>query len=181
MQSRLCIVCSWYHLHKDSVCGGGGRVGFLDLPPPPPPYYKLISQVIQQRQFCIGLLVPSLLTLMKLSSQIHSPWMGDIVHSDRLLSYRHASKCSLTGLYDNPMPEPTLSPQSGTMNLAPGIPIAPNHQCLSGLSLRVYDNVNLFWQNDEFAKLNTHYRRRFYFLSPRYNTWLKKPSAASPA
>ncbi len=29
-----------------------------------------------------------------------------------------ASLCSLLGRYDNPMPESTLSPQSGTMNLA---------------------------------------------------------------
>ncbi len=47
--------------------------------------------------------------------------MGDIVDSDIWLSYRPASLCSLAvfaDLYDNPMPESTLSPQSWTMNLA---------------------------------------------------------------
>jgi hypothetical protein len=36
------------------------------------------------------------------------------------LSYRPASVCSLAGRYDNPMPESTISPQSGTKNLATG-------------------------------------------------------------
>jgi hypothetical protein len=47
--------------------------------------------------------------------------MGDIVDSDKGLSYRPASLCSQAGLYDNSMPESTLSPQSGTMNLATGV------------------------------------------------------------
>jgi hypothetical protein len=34
------------------------------------------------------------------------------------LSYRPASLCSLVGMYDNPMTELTISPQSGTKNLA---------------------------------------------------------------
>jgi hypothetical protein len=42
-------------------------------------------------------------------SKIHSPWLGDIVDS---------SLCSLAGRYDNPMPELTWSPQSGSMNMA---------------------------------------------------------------
>ncbi len=42
-------------------------------------------------------------------SQIHSPWLGDIVDS---------SLCSLAGRYDNTMPELTWSPQSGSMNMA---------------------------------------------------------------
>ncbi len=50
-------------------------------------------------------------------SQIPSPWIGDIVNSGKGLSYRPASLGSLVGWYDNPMPESTLSPQSGTMNL----------------------------------------------------------------
>ncbi len=44
--------------------------------------------------------------------------MGDIVDSGIGLSNRPASLCNLAGRYDNPMPESTLSSQSGTMNLA---------------------------------------------------------------
>ncbi len=36
---------------------------------------------------------------------------GDIVDSGIELSYRPASQCSLSGRYDNPMPESSLSPQ----------------------------------------------------------------------
>jgi hypothetical protein len=47
--------------------------------------------------------------------------MVDIVESDIGLSYQPASLCSMGGRYDNPpMPESTLSPPSGTMNLATG-------------------------------------------------------------
>ncbi len=49
------------------------------------------------------------------SSQINCPWMGAAVDSGIGLTYRPAS---LAGRYYNPMPESTLSPQSGTMNLA---------------------------------------------------------------
>ncbi len=41
--------------------------------------------------------------------------MGAIVDSG---IYRYDSLCSLADRYDNPMPESTLSLQSGTMNLA---------------------------------------------------------------
>jgi hypothetical protein len=51
-------------------------------------------------------------------SQIHSPLIGDKVDSGIGLSYRPVSLCSLSGRYDNTMPESTLSPQSKTMNLA---------------------------------------------------------------
>jgi hypothetical protein len=46
------------------------------------------------------------------------PELGDIVYSGKWLSYLPASPCSLAGRYDNFMSESTLSPQSGTMNLA---------------------------------------------------------------
>jgi hypothetical protein len=48
------------------------------------------------------------------------PERGDIVDFGIGLSYRPASLCSLAGRYDNPMLESTLSPQSGTVNLASG-------------------------------------------------------------
>ncbi len=47
------------------------------------------------------------------SSQIHSPWMGDIVDSGIGLSYRPTSLRSLAGRYNNPLPESTLSPSQG--------------------------------------------------------------------
>ncbi len=54
-------------------------------------------------------------------SQIHRPWMGDIVgFGRRLLLYRPAMLHSLACRYDTPMPESTLSPLSGTVNLATG-------------------------------------------------------------
>jgi hypothetical protein len=37
----------------------------------------------------------------EISSQIHSPWLGDKVNFGLGLSYRPASLCSLTGRYDN--------------------------------------------------------------------------------
>ncbi len=47
------------------------------------------------------------------SSQILSPWLGDIADSVIGLSYRSASLCSLVvNRYDNHMPELTLSPPS---------------------------------------------------------------------
>jgi hypothetical protein len=45
---------------------------------------------------------------------------GDIVNSGIGLSYQPACLCSLAGRYDNPMSETTISPQSGTTNLATG-------------------------------------------------------------
>jgi hypothetical protein len=42
---------------------------------------------------------------------------GDIVDSGIGLSYRPAGISSLAGRYDNPMPESTISPQSGTKNI----------------------------------------------------------------
>ncbi len=53
--------------------------------------------------------------------QIHSPWLGDIYDSGIGLSYRLARLCTLASRYDNLLPESTLSPQSGTMNLATDI------------------------------------------------------------
>ncbi len=53
------------------------------------------------------------------SSQIHSPWIWDIVDSGLGLSFRPVSLDSLGGRYENPMQESTLSPQSGTMNKVP--------------------------------------------------------------
>ncbi len=48
------------------------------------------------------------------------PWLEDKVNSGIELSYRPASHSSLTGRYDNPVPELTLSPQSVSMNSATG-------------------------------------------------------------
>jgi len=64
---------------------------------------------------------PSKISLYR--SQIHSPWLGDMVDSgDPGIGcgrpYKPVSLCSQAGRYDNPMPELTLSPQSGTMNLS---------------------------------------------------------------
>jgi hypothetical protein len=42
----------------------------------------------------------------------------DIVDSGTGLSDLPASLCSLADRYDNPMPESTVSPQSGTKNFA---------------------------------------------------------------
>jgi hypothetical protein len=42
--------------------------------------------------------------------------MGDKVNSG--MSYRPTIPCSMAGQYDNPMPELTLSPRSGSMNSA---------------------------------------------------------------
>ncbi len=48
------------------------------------------------------------------------PDCGDIVPPTGMgLSYRPARLHRLAGRYDNPMPESTISPQSGTKNLAP--------------------------------------------------------------
>ncbi len=51
-------------------------------------------------------------------TEIHSPWMGDIV--DSCIGCRTGLPTSVAyrGRYVNPMQESTLSPQSGTMNLA---------------------------------------------------------------
>jgi hypothetical protein len=56
-----------------------------------------------------------------------NPWLGDKVDSGIEFSYparQPMLPCSLAGRYDNPMPELTLSPQSGSMNSATGsVPI----------------------------------------------------------
>ncbi len=53
--------------------------------------------------------------------QIFSPWMGEYSRLGRhrvvLVACKH-TVCSLAGRYDNPMPESTISPPSGTKNLA---------------------------------------------------------------
>ncbi len=51
--------------------------------------------------------------------QIRSPWRGGegVVDSGIAFLYRPASLCRLLDRYNNPMPESTLSPKSGTMNL----------------------------------------------------------------
>ncbi len=48
------------------------------------------------------------------------PDWGDIVDCEIRMSYRPASLCSLAVPYDDPRPEWTLSPRSGTKNLATG-------------------------------------------------------------
>ncbi len=52
------------------------------------------------------------------SSQIHCPWLGDRIDSG--IGCRSAAPilCSQASRKDNPMPESTLSSQSGTMSLA---------------------------------------------------------------
>jgi hypothetical protein len=45
------------------------------------------------------------------------PDWGDIINSGIGLSYRPARLHGLAGQYDNPMPESTISPPSGTKNL----------------------------------------------------------------
>ncbi len=47
------------------------------------------------------------------SSQILSPWLGDIVDSGIGLSYRPAIVHRLVGRYDNPKPESTIFPSQG--------------------------------------------------------------------
>ncbi len=47
--------------------------------------------------------------------------MADEVDYDIGLSYRPVRLHNLAGRYDNPMPSSTLSPQIGTINLAPGL------------------------------------------------------------
>ncbi len=52
-------------------------------------------------------------------SQIHSHWLGGIKLTSGIgLSYRPATLHRLSGRYDNPRPESTIAPRSGTMNLA---------------------------------------------------------------
>jgi hypothetical protein len=51
--------------------------------------------------------------LSVLSSEIHSPYLGDKVNSGIGSSYRAASLCSLTCRYDNTMPKSTLYPRLG--------------------------------------------------------------------
>ncbi len=54
-------------------------------------------------------------------SQILSPWWGDIVDSGKGLLHRPPGYTHrLVSRYDNPMPESTISPPSGTKNLASG-------------------------------------------------------------
>jgi hypothetical protein len=47
-------------------------------------------------------------------------WYRGEEGNNQCLGYTIYSLCSLAGRYDNPMPESTLSPQSGTMNLTTG-------------------------------------------------------------
>jgi hypothetical protein len=54
------------------------------------------------------------------SGRFIDPRLGDKVNSCIELSYRPAGPCSLAGRFDNPAPELTLSPQSGSMNSATG-------------------------------------------------------------
>jgi hypothetical protein len=47
---------------------------------------------------------PAYINTLSSCGQIHRPLVGDIVDSGTVLTYRLASLCSLTDLYDNPMP-----------------------------------------------------------------------------
>ncbi len=66
------------------------------------------------------------------------PWLGDKVNSGIGLSYWPASSCSLTGRYDNLMPELTLSPQSGSMNSATGCAMKQLTIQLDSLAFKAY-------------------------------------------
>ncbi len=81
-------------------------------------------------------------------SQILCHWLGDIVDSAIRFSYRPASN-SLVRRWDNPTPESTLSPPSGTMNLATGRGIGwSDYKCFTFfLSLQIYQVTVLFFYN----------------------------------
>ncbi len=111
--ARICACVSGYlALHDPS-------------PPPPPqhdPWPERREDEYESDPARICVVNASAWVHYAISSQVHSPWVGDIVDS---LSYRPTTLCSLADQYDNPVPESALSPQSGTMNLAtdfPGIP-----------------------------------------------------------
>jgi hypothetical protein len=72
--------------------------------------------------------------LFQALNKILIPAWVDIVDPGIGLSYRPASLCRLADRYDSPM---TLSPQSGTMHLAPDVFLhRPNYsECLSYLGL----------------------------------------------
>ncbi len=84
--------------------------------------FELFSQKVANLPTLFYSMLPNGTLRQKSScSQIHSPRLGDKVESGIGLSYLPANQCSLAGRCDNPMPELTLSPQTGTMNLAAGI------------------------------------------------------------
>jgi hypothetical protein len=68
--------------------------------------------------------------------------MGNIFDFGIGLPYRPASLFSLAGRSDNPIPELTLSPQSGTMNLATVLyeyeTVASVGICLKGIIIHAY-------------------------------------------
>jgi hypothetical protein len=86
----------------------------------------LILNQILFEVFSSGCETRKSILVSKRSGQILSPWLVD---SGIWMLYRPASLCRLEGRYDNPLPESTISPQSGTKNLATGIKIAGRVQC----------------------------------------------------
>ncbi len=70
-------------------------------------------------------------------------WLGDKVNSGIGLSYWPASPCSLAGGYDNPMPELTLSPQSGSMSSATEITLRKEYK--DDISFKPFDFVCSVW------------------------------------
>ncbi len=78
---------------------------------------RTVDPLLPDFQFCCHQLTRLHVHIIHNCSQVHSPWLEGIVDSGIGLSYRPASLCSLADRYDNPLPELTLSPHSGTMNL----------------------------------------------------------------
>ncbi len=94
---------------------------------------------------------PSKISLYR--SQIHSPWLGDMVDSGIGLSYRPVSLCSQAGRYDHPRPELTSSSQSGTMHLSYW---TLYHSWVLHKFSNIYSTVeklscNLYWNRKQFA------------------------------
>jgi hypothetical protein len=66
-------------------------------------------------------------------SKFLGPYWGDIVDSGIGYSYRPARLHRLAGRYDHPKPESTISPQSGTKNLASGFYVINAHLLLGSI------------------------------------------------
>jgi hypothetical protein len=107
--------------HPFSVIGTRGKPGVHSrshASPPPPPSYRFLDEFGHIRFY-----IPRGIIYWGSSSgsrgQIHSLCLRGYSHSGTGLPYRPYSLCSLAGRYDKTLcPELTLSPQSGSMNLA---------------------------------------------------------------
>ncbi len=111
-------------------------------------------------------------------SQIHSLWMGHIVDSEIGLSYQPASLCSLAGRYDNPMPKSTLSPQSGTMNLATLLSLVASLESQRSLVLRGdKTQIRQHSQIKELASSFIIFPLQIFFLLKKRIFWLWRKSS----